>query len=115
MLQGRKAPPKEPEGNGGYLDGLDLPSSSEESDSGDEQNGRHQPLYTAEDKRQDELKLRVSPTGGECAHCLADPARLSALTCHLAFRSATAETSSEAGISRCTLPETSARMSSSSQ
>ena len=65
-MQGKKAPAKDPEeigGGGGYLDGLDLPPSSSESESEDELNGRHQPLYTSEDKRQDELKLRVGVTG----------------------------------------------------
>ena len=56
--KGKKAPAKQPESNGGYLDGLDLPSSSESEDEATE-NGRHEPLYTAEDKRKDELTVRV--------------------------------------------------------
>lgn len=55
--KGKKAPAKQPESNGDYLDGLDLPSSSESED--EPENGRHEPLYTAEDKRNDELSVRV--------------------------------------------------------
>ena len=58
--KGKKGPGKQPEAAGGYLDGLDLPSSSSSEDEAEE-NGRHEPLYTAEDKRNDELRVRVLP------------------------------------------------------
>ena len=50
-------PAAQPETNGDYLGDMDLPPSSSSED--EEEPERRQPLYTAEDKRQDELKVKV--------------------------------------------------------
>ena len=54
----RGKPVDEPADDGDYLGDMDLPPSSSSEDE-EEENARRQPLYTAEDKRQEELKVKV--------------------------------------------------------
>ena len=50
-------PTAQPETNGDYLGDMDLPPSSSSEDENEPE--KRQPLYTGDDKRQDELKVKV--------------------------------------------------------